>query len=118
MGWGIRCIHRRRAELERHGICCEGKRAVQLKTSDYDEYDYLIGMDSMNIRNMERMTGHRCEVKRFMKLLEFAGSRRQIAGIPGIPGRLMKRTGMWSLDVRHSWNIWKERAGSDGRSCF
>ena len=48
-----------REELEKHGICCDGKRAVQLKTSDYDHYDYLIGMDSMNIRNIERMTGHR-----------------------------------------------------------
>ena len=48
-----------REELAKHGIRCAGKRAVQLKTSDYDHYDYLIGMDSMNIRNIERMTGHR-----------------------------------------------------------
>ncbi len=32
-------------ELAKHGISCEGKRAVQLKKSDYDAYDYLIGMD-------------------------------------------------------------------------
>ena len=31
-------------ELAKHGISCEGKRAVQLKKSDYDKYDYLIGM--------------------------------------------------------------------------
>lgn len=54
-------------------IRCDGKRAVQLKTSDYDHYDYLIGMDSMNIRNIERMTGHRSGDK-IRKLLEFAGS--------------------------------------------
>ena len=47
-----------REELAKHGIRCDGKRAVQLKAADYDHYDYLIGMDSMNIRNIERMTGH------------------------------------------------------------
>ena len=34
-----------RAELAKHGISCEGKTAVQLKKSDYDEYDYLIFID-------------------------------------------------------------------------
>ena len=46
-------------ELARHGISCEEKRAVQLKKSDYDKYDYLIGMDTMNIRNIEKITGHK-----------------------------------------------------------
>lgn len=62
-----------REELRKHGIGCEGKRAVQLKASDYEDFDYLIGMDSMNIRNMERMTGHRSGEK-IRKLLSFAGS--------------------------------------------
>ena len=39
-------------ELQKHGILCDGKRAVQLKYSDYDKYDYFIGMDRANIRNM------------------------------------------------------------------
>jgi protein-tyrosine phosphatase len=46
-----------RRELERHGICSDGKRAVQLKGSDYDKYDLFIGMDSANIRNMHRILG-------------------------------------------------------------
>ena len=46
-----------RAELRKHGIGCEGKRAVQLRREDYDKYDLLIGMDSANIRNMQRMLG-------------------------------------------------------------
>lgn len=41
-----------RAELSRHGLSCEGKRAVQLKKDDYDKFDLFIGMDSANIRNM------------------------------------------------------------------
>ncbi|MDE6723901.1 MAG: low molecular weight phosphotyrosine protein phosphatase [Eubacterium sp.] len=44
-----------KAELERHGLSCKGKRAVQLQKSDYDKYDYFIGMDSANIRNMIRI---------------------------------------------------------------
>ena len=60
-----------REELARHGIGCDGKRAVQLKKEDYDYYDYLIGMESMNIRNMERITGH--TGGKIHMLLEFAG---------------------------------------------
>lgn len=48
-----------REELARHGIFCEGKRAVRLVKSDYEKYDYLIGMDRMNIRNIEKITGHK-----------------------------------------------------------
>ena len=44
-------------QLRLHGISCEGKRAVQLKKSDYGKYDLIIGMDSMNIRNMHRILG-------------------------------------------------------------
>ena len=46
-----------KAELARHGISCEGKRARQVTRADYAEYDYLIGMDSANIRNMLRIFG-------------------------------------------------------------
>ena len=60
-------------ELAKHGISCSDKRAVQLKASDYDHYDYLIGMDSMNIRNMERITRHKAGDK-IRKMLEFDGS--------------------------------------------
>ena len=30
-----------KSELLKHGIIAEGKRAVQLKRSDYDKYDYF-----------------------------------------------------------------------------
>lgn len=64
-------------ELARHGISCEGKRAVQLRAEDYDYYDYLIGMDTMNIRNIERMTGHKGG--KISLLLEYAGRRDSIS---------------------------------------
>jgi len=67
-----------RDKLKEHGISCGGKRAVQLKRTDYGRYDYLIGMDSMNIRNMHRMLGGDPEGKIF-KLLSFAGVERDIS---------------------------------------
>ena len=67
-----------KAKLAEHGIGCGGKRAVQLTSSDYGKYDYLIGMDSANIRNMRRMLGSDPEGK-IHKLLSFAGSDRDIS---------------------------------------
>ncbi len=46
-----------KAELARHGISCEGKRAVQVTRQDYQKYDYLICMDSHNIRNLMWIIG-------------------------------------------------------------
>lgn len=46
-----------RRKLAEHGIRCDGKTARQLTRSDYAYYDLLIGMDSYNIRNMQRMCG-------------------------------------------------------------
>lgn len=40
-----------RAELERHGIFCSGKRAVQLQKGDYSKYDLFLCMDHANLRN-------------------------------------------------------------------
>lgn len=61
-----------KAILNRHGINCDGKRAVQLRKSDYEKYDFFIGMDSANIRNMTRMLGGDPDCK-IRKLMEFAG---------------------------------------------
>ena len=46
-----------REELAKHGISCEGKRAVQVTKADYQKYDYLICMDSNNVRNLMRIIG-------------------------------------------------------------
>lgn len=44
-----------RKKLAEFGISVDGKYAVQLKKSDYAKYDYIIGMDNYNLRNMKRM---------------------------------------------------------------
>ena len=43
--------------LSTHGIDCSGKTARQLERQDYDKFDLLIGMDSANFRNMNRICG-------------------------------------------------------------
>ena len=61
-----------KSELAKHGIGCTGKTAVQLRKTDYDKYDYFIGMDTANIRNMNRIFGSDKDGKVY-KLLTFAG---------------------------------------------
>ena len=61
-----------REELAKHGISCDGKRAVQLQMSDYGKYDLFIGMDSANIRNMTRMLGGDPDGK-IRKLMDYVG---------------------------------------------
>ncbi len=65
-------------ELESHGIDCSGKRAVQLKKEDYEEYDYFIGMDSANIRNMHRILGGDPKGK-ISKLMDFTKKGGDVA---------------------------------------
>lgn len=64
--------------LEHLGIDCRGKRAVQTTRSDYAYYDYIIGMDSMNMRNMAKIYGGDSKNKLF-KLMQFAGSDADVA---------------------------------------
>ncbi len=74
-----------KAELAKHGISCEGKRAVQLRKSDYDKYDLFIGMDSMNIRNMYRILGSDPGGK-IRKLMEYTDRGGDVAD-PWYSGR-------------------------------
>jgi protein-tyrosine phosphatase len=65
-------------KLRQEGIPLVAHRARQMTRQDYDRFDYLIGMDDANIRNMERIAGGDPEHK-IHKLLEYAGSSRAIA---------------------------------------
>lgn len=46
-----------RKKLAEHGLSCSGKTARQMTKNDYDHYDYIIGMDGYNLRNMTRFVG-------------------------------------------------------------
>ncbi len=60
-------------KLRSVGIPVVPHRAVQMTKSYYDEYDYLIGMDTANIRNMNYIAGGDPQGKIY-KLLTFDGS--------------------------------------------
>lgn len=65
-------------KLKSYGISTDGKRAVQLRKSDYEDYDYIIGMDVYNLRNMKRMLPEDSENKIHL-LLDFSDNPRDIA---------------------------------------
>ena len=67
-----------RAELARHGLDCSGKYAVQLKKSDYDNWDLFILMDDNNVRNMLRMIGTDPQNK-MHKLLDYTNRGGNVA---------------------------------------
>ena len=67
-----------KAELAKHGLSCEGKRAVQLQKNDYGKYDLFVGMDSANIRNMHRIFGGDPDGK-IRKLLEYTDRGGDVA---------------------------------------
>ena len=51
---------------------------MQLKKSDYDQYDYLLGMESWNLTNMMRILKNDPEHK-VHRLLDFSDRPRDIA---------------------------------------
>ncbi len=67
-----------RKKLSEYGISCKGKYAVQMTRADYDRYDYLLGMDQWNIRNMQRIAG-KDEQGKIRRLLDFTDHPRDIA---------------------------------------
>lgn len=70
--------HGTKRKLREVGIPCPHREARQVTKADYNQYDYLIVMDQMNIRNLNRILGGD-PARKVYKLLEFAGSDRDIA---------------------------------------
>ena len=67
-----------KAMLKQHGIDCMGKTARQMKKSDYDKFDLIIGMDNSNLRNMQRICGGDPEGK-MSRLLEHTNRPGDVA---------------------------------------
>ena len=77
--WGTRSI------LGRLGISCAGKTARQMTREDYNRYDYLIGMDSANLRNMYRICGGDPDGKLHL-LLDFTDRKGEEVADPWYTG--------------------------------
>ena len=65
-------------KLREVGIPLVPHRAKQITWADYNKFDYIIGMDTANIRNLNRVLRNDPEDKIY-KFLIFSGSGRDIA---------------------------------------
>ena len=68
-----------RRKLAEHGISCGGHHARQMTREDYDRYDYIIGMDMANLRNICRITGGDLEHKVSLLLDHTARAGQEVA---------------------------------------
>ena len=67
-----------KAELRKHGISCEGKRACLLKAKDGEEYDLFLCMDDSNLRRAKGILGVK-NGEKCKKLLSYAGENGNVA---------------------------------------
>ena len=70
--------HGTRNKLREVGIYCGDHKARRMTVEDYENFDYLIGMDRENAYNMRRIVGGDPDNKMY-SLLSFAGLSRDIA---------------------------------------
>ncbi len=70
-----------RQTLVSHGIAIGDHRAVQLRRSDYDVYDLIIGMDSENMYYMKHILGEDPEGK-VHTLMEYTDSPDELIDDP------------------------------------
>ncbi len=64
--------------LESRGIDCAGYAARHISKDEYAQFDYIIGMDAENMRDLRRQLGSDPDSK-FYKLLDFTDSPRDVA---------------------------------------
>lgn len=77
-------------EMAKEGIHCETKNILKemnvpftehlsrkLKTEDYDKYDYILGMEEENIKNILKIVG-KDKDKKIFRLLDFTENPRDI----------------------------------------
>ncbi|MBP5511694.1 MAG: low molecular weight phosphotyrosine protein phosphatase [Kiritimatiellae bacterium] len=67
-----------RRELERHGVEPGNHRARLMTRDDYAHFDWIVGMDDENERDVNRLSGGDPDGK-FRRLLSFAGIGREVA---------------------------------------
>lgn len=74
-------VHRgTQRKLSKEGIYCGDHRARQLRKEEYEKFDYIIGMDSWNIKNINRIIGNGDPEQKVCKLLDFTEKKgRDIA---------------------------------------
>lgn len=74
-----------RNKLAQLGISVAGKTARQMTRRDYEYYDYVIAMDSNNLRNIERIIG-KDDFHKVTLLLDYAGRKSESIADPWYTG--------------------------------
>ncbi|MBE5963445.1 MAG: low molecular weight phosphotyrosine protein phosphatase [Lachnospira sp.] len=74
-----------RQKLREVGVPCGDHRAVQITKKDYNIYDYLIVMDTNNLRNLKRIIPNDPDAKVSM-LLDYANRQGQSIADPWYTG--------------------------------
>ena len=75
-----------RRKLKEVGIPCGDHRARQMRREEYDQFDYIIGMDSWNIRNINRIIGNGDPEGKVYMLLDFTERKGQDIADPWYTG--------------------------------
>ena len=70
--------HGTKRKLDQMNIPYTRRRATQIIKDDLENFDYIIAMDSNNMRNLHRMFGHDFDHKIYL-LLDFADKKGDIA---------------------------------------
>lgn len=65
------------AELAKHGISCNGKRARRLRREDGKNFDYILCMEESNVRDARRICGE--SHAEIVRLLDYTSHPRDIA---------------------------------------
>lgn len=66
------------AQLKAHGLPSHGLISRPLTAADFSQFDYLIGMDQQNVRDMQKIAPKGMEGKCY-RLLAFTGKEKDIA---------------------------------------
>ncbi|TGY97279.1 low molecular weight phosphotyrosine protein phosphatase [Petralouisia muris] len=70
--------HGTRNRLAQEGISTAGKYAIRMQRSDYQKYDYIVGMDHWNYKNILRIVGKDKE-RKVSLLLDYTDHPRDVA---------------------------------------
>lgn len=65
-------------KLSQVGIKCEGKTSMQFSKQDYTYYDYILCMDTYNVKSLIKIIGDDAQGK-IKRLLDFSSAPRDIA---------------------------------------
>lgn len=78
--------HGTQKKLKEENIPFGHHAARQFRASEYNDFDYILGMDSNNIRSLMKIVSGKDPERKILKLLSFAGEEREDIADPWYTG--------------------------------